>query len=68
MSDTFTCEQCGETFPMYVNGDLQPSCMMNLGWGMMHWCRHCRPPGGTVENICRDINDFMFPYKELPRE
>lgn len=66
MADTFLCEGCGRTLPRYINGEHQPSCGMNLGWGMMEWCRKCRPPGGTVKEIVEQFDSFMFPPKELP--
>lgn len=64
MSNTFVCESCDRMLPRYVNGEFQPSCGMNLGWGMMEWCRQCRPPGGTPEEIAKDFELFMFPVKE----
>jgi hypothetical protein len=50
---------------MYRDGEFQPACGMNLGWGMMHWCRECRPPK-TADEIIRDFEDFMFPKQEMP--
>lgn len=65
MSKTFECEQCGRTFPLYVDGQLQPSLGMNLGWGMMHWCKECRPPGEkTVDQIVEEFALFIDPPKE----
>lgn len=63
-NETFTCESCGCVFPMYVDDQLQPSCGMNLGWGELHWCRECRPPGGTAEQIIADMEAFMFPKED----
>lgn len=63
--DQFTCEQCGRTMPRVIDGVHQVTCAMNLGWGMMEFCRSCKPPA-TADEAYTMLRDAMCPKQEMP--
>lgn len=38
---------------------------MNLGWGMMEFCRSCKPPA-TADEAYTMLRDAMCPKQEMP--
>ncbi len=56
--ETFTCEECGGSFPMS-----QVGLAMNLGRGPEYSCLGCKPPA-TADEGKRTIEAFVNAKKD----
>lgn len=66
-SDTFVCDKCLKTYPMYVDGKLNCASAGHFDGLSFHVCYKCYGTPSTNE-IIESVDLWMMPTKESPND